>query len=54
MLPFMRSTLAREHTTMVLREADADLVLLDGSLAEGDRVGDGRADYGHCVGWQWR
>lgn len=29
----------------VLREADADFVLLDGTLAECDRVGDGRADY---------
>jgi hypothetical protein len=27
----------------VLREADADFVLLDGTLAECDRVGDGRA-----------
>jgi hypothetical protein len=31
----------------VLREADADFVLLDGTLAECDRVGDGRADYSH-------
>ncbi|MEY9988497.1 hypothetical protein ABIE67_000529 [Streptomyces sp. V4I8] len=31
----------------VLREADPDYVLLDGSLAECDRVGDGRADYSH-------
>lgn len=30
-----------------LREADADFVFLDGTLAEGDRVGDGRADYFH-------
>jgi hypothetical protein len=29
----------------VLREADPDYVLLDGTLAECDRVGDGRADY---------
>lgn len=29
----------------VLREADADFVLLDATLAECDRVGDGRADY---------
>ncbi|MFJ9968466.1 transposase family protein [Streptomyces avermitilis] len=29
----------------VLREADADFVLQDGTLAECDRVGDGRADY---------
>src|SRR5688500_18917422 len=29
----------------VLRESDADFVLLDGTLAECDRVGDGRADY---------
>ncbi|MFG2349550.1 transposase family protein [Streptomyces phaeochromogenes] len=29
----------------VLREVDADFVLLDGTLAECDRVGDGRADY---------
>jgi hypothetical protein len=28
----------------VLREADVDFVLLDGTLAECDRVGDGRAD----------
>ncbi|MBV1958137.1 transposase [Streptomyces sp. BV333] len=28
-----------------LREADPDYVLLDGTLAECDRVGDGRADY---------
>ncbi|WP_405545559.1 transposase [Streptomyces phaeochromogenes] len=31
----------------VLREADADSVLLDGTLAECDWVGDGRADYSH-------
>ncbi|WP_159053299.1 transposase family protein, partial [Streptomyces regalis] len=31
----------------VLRESDADFVLLDGTLAEYDRVGDGRADYSH-------
>jgi hypothetical protein len=31
----------------VLREASADFVLLDGTLAECDRVGDGRADYSH-------
>jgi hypothetical protein len=31
-----------------LREADPDYVLLDGTLAECDRVGDGRADYSHC------
>ncbi|MFI1035235.1 transposase family protein [Streptomyces sp. NPDC020951] len=31
----------------VLRETDADFVLLDGTLAECDRVGDGRADYSH-------
>jgi hypothetical protein len=31
----------------VLREADADFVLPDGTLAECDRVGDGRADYSH-------
>jgi hypothetical protein len=31
----------------VLREAAADFVLLDGTLAECDRVGDGRADYSH-------
>ncbi len=31
----------------VLREADVDFVLLDGTLAECDRVGDGRADYSH-------
>ncbi|TWD17711.1 DDE family transposase [Streptomyces sp. T12] len=29
----------------VLRESDSDFVLLDGTLAECDRVGDGRADY---------
>lgn len=28
-----------------MREADPDYVLLDGTLAECDRVGDGRADY---------
>jgi hypothetical protein len=31
----------------VLREADPDFVLLDGTLAECDRVGDGRTDYSH-------
>ncbi|MCZ4603682.1 transposase [Streptomyces sp. Lzd4kr] len=31
----------------VLRETMADFVLLDGTLAECDRVGDGRADYSH-------
>ncbi len=30
-----------------LREADPDFVLLDGTLAECDRVGDSRADYSH-------
>jgi hypothetical protein len=30
-----------------LREADPDYVLLDGTLAEGDRVGDSRADFSH-------
>lgn len=30
-----------------LREADPDYVLLDGTPAECDRVGDGRADYSH-------
>lgn len=30
-----------------LREADPDYVLLDGTLAEYDRVGDSRADYSH-------
>jgi hypothetical protein len=30
-----------------LREADPDYVLLDGTLAECDRVGDSRADYSH-------
>ncbi|MFJ5780123.1 transposase family protein [Streptomyces sp. NPDC093094] len=30
-----------------LREHDPDLVLLDGTLAEYDRVGDGRADHSH-------
>jgi hypothetical protein len=29
----------------VLRETDPEFVLLDGTLAECDRVGDGRADY---------
>ncbi len=29
----------------VLRETDLDYVLVDGTLAECDRVGDGRADY---------
>lgn len=29
----------------VLREADPDFVLLDGTLAACDRLGDGRADY---------
>jgi hypothetical protein len=31
----------------VLREADPDFVLLDGTLAECDRVGDSREDYSH-------
>ncbi|GHE08070.1 hypothetical protein GCM10010339_55160 [Streptomyces alanosinicus] len=31
----------------VLRETEADFVLLDGTLAECDRVGDARADYSH-------
>lgn len=31
----------------VLREYDSGFVLLDGTLAECDRVGDGRADYSH-------
>ncbi|MEW2634269.1 transposase family protein, partial [Streptomyces sp. NPDC048389] len=31
----------------VLRETDPDFALLDGTLAECDRVGDGRADYSH-------
>ena len=31
----------------VLREHNPDFVLLDGTLAECDRVGDGRADYSH-------
>jgi hypothetical protein len=31
----------------VLREQGPDFVLLDGTLAECDRVGDGRADYSH-------
>ncbi|MEU1056608.1 transposase family protein, partial [Streptomyces sp. NPDC005876] len=31
----------------VLREADPDFALLDGTLAECDRVGDSRADYSH-------
>ncbi|MFJ8789490.1 transposase family protein [Streptomyces sp. NPDC102462] len=31
----------------VLREADTDVVLLDGTLTECDRAGDGRADYPH-------
>lgn len=30
-----------------LREHESDFVLLDGTLAECDRVGDGRADYSH-------
>ncbi|MEU7067871.1 transposase family protein [Streptomyces sp. NPDC046161] len=30
-----------------LRERDPDFILLDGTLAECDRVGDGRADYSH-------
>ncbi|GAA2768608.1 hypothetical protein GCM10010103_76510 [Streptomyces paradoxus] len=30
-----------------MREADPDFVLLDGTLAECDRVGDSRADYSH-------
>ncbi len=30
-----------------LREADPDYVLLDGTLAECDRVGDSRADFSH-------
>ena len=42
----------------VLRETDPDYVLLDGTLAECDRVGDGRADFSakrrrHCVNVQW-
>jgi hypothetical protein len=31
----------------ILRENDPDYVLLDGTLAECDRVTDGRADYSH-------
>lgn len=31
----------------VLRETAPDFALLDGTLAERDRVGDGRADYSH-------
>ncbi|BFV61245.1 transposase family protein [Kitasatospora sp. CMC57] len=31
--------------TQALREADPEYVLIDGTLAECDRVGDGRADY---------
>jgi hypothetical protein len=31
----------------VLRETDPEYVLLDGTLAECDRVGDSRADYSH-------
>ncbi|MFD5025091.1 transposase family protein [Streptomyces sp. NPDC058373] len=31
----------------VLRKTNPDFVLLDGTLAECDRVGDGRADYSH-------
>ncbi|GGX47046.1 hypothetical protein GCM10010353_71770 [Streptomyces chryseus] len=31
----------------VLREHEPEYVLLDGTLAECDRVGDGRADYSH-------
>ncbi|MBK3586176.1 transposase family protein [Streptomyces sp. MBT57] len=31
----------------VLRETDPEYVLLDGTLTECDRVGDGRADYSH-------
>jgi hypothetical protein len=31
----------------LLRETDPDHVLLDGTLAKRDRVGDGRADYSH-------
>ncbi|PBC75823.1 DDE superfamily endonuclease [Streptomyces sp. TLI_235] len=39
--------LARRATglTRALREADPEYVLIDGTLAECDRVGDGRADY---------
>jgi DDE superfamily endonuclease len=33
----------------VLREADPDYVLLDGTLAECDRVGDSRADYSRSL-----
>ncbi|MBT2405689.1 transposase [Streptomyces sp. ISL-87] len=40
-----RPTCAR--STEGLREADPDFVLLDGTLAECDRVGDSRADYSH-------
>ncbi|MET8249366.1 transposase family protein [Streptomyces sp. NPDC005202] len=31
--------------TRALREADAEYILVDGTLAECDRIGDGRADY---------
>lgn len=34
----------------VLRQDDVDFVLLDGTLAECDRAGDGRADYSHTAG----
>jgi hypothetical protein len=39
--------LAREAPglTRALREADPECILVDGTLAECDRVGDGRADY---------
>ncbi|MGX1095107.1 hypothetical protein RKD47_005788 [Streptomyces albogriseolus] len=33
---------------MTAREHDPDYVLLDGTLSECDRLGDGRADYSHC------
>jgi hypothetical protein len=39
--------LAELRRLKVLREADPDFALLDGTLAECDRVGDGRADYSH-------
>ncbi|GAA2471620.1 IS5/IS1182 family transposase [Actinocorallia cavernae] len=35
----------------VLREHNPDFALLDGTLAECDRVGDGRADYSHKHRW---
>lgn len=42
-----RALASVDAARVVLRETDPDYVLLDGTLAECDRVGDGRADYSH-------